>query len=383
MTRIKVLQMIDKPFLGGGQINLLSLAESLDSRRFDISVCTSGHGPLVDALEKKNIPHFCLSFGKRFRRKTLSDIAALLHTHRFDILHTHGGVAGFYGRLASRKSALPRIVVHTLHGIHYLHYRNILLKRLYIFQEKYLSRFTDAVIFVSESDQMKGTKLGLVPNDKQALIKNGIDYSAYELQAQRNPEDMVDQQSNNPPLVGCVARLHRQKGILYLLKAAGLIRLSFPEVKVWIVGGGPQKAKLDHLNKRLGVSSHVRILGERKDVPQLVSCFDVFVLPSLWEGLPYSLLEAAALSKPVVASDIDGVREIIRHGQTGLLVPPRKPRLLAEAVIQLLRDRDYASHLGRNLKAEVRKTFTLEQMVSQVQDLYLKLLAIPNDRIKG
>jgi glycosyltransferase involved in cell wall biosynthesis len=372
MTKIKVLQMIDKPFLGGGQINLLSLAASLDPERFDISVCTSGPGPLVDALQKRNIPHFFLSFNKRFRRKTIEDITDLFQTHRFDILHTHGGIAGFYGRLASRKRATPRVVVHTLHGIHYLHYRNILLRRLYEFQERYLARRTDAVIFVSEADQTKGTQRKLVPVEKQVLIKNGIDYSACELQARGRPEDLGGVQDIPGPLVGCIARLHRQKGIPYLLEAVEPIRRAFPDVKIWIVGGGPLKEKLERLNERLDVSSHVFFLGERQDVPQLVSCFDVFVLPSLWEGLPYSLLEAAALGKPVVASDIDGVRELIRHEETGLLVPPRKPELLADAVVRLLRDRDYALRLGQNLKADVRETYTLDRMVTQVQDLYLR-----------
>ena len=377
MKKIKVLQMIDKPFLGGGQLNLLSLAEFLDPQRFDVSVCTSGQGPLVDALQQKNVPHFSLSFSKRFRKRALDDIADLLQTHQFDILHTHGGIAGFYGRLARRKSSSPRIVIHTLHGIHYLHYRNRMAKRLYIFQERYLSRSTDAVIFVSEADQRKGSELRLVPNHKQVLIKNGIDYSAYELQARKNPEALEIDHAADHPLVGCVARLHRQKGISYLLEAVHSIRRSFPDLKVWIIGEGPQREKLDHLNKRLGLSSHVRFLGERKDVPQLVSCFDVFVLPSLWEGLPYSLLEAAALGKPVVASDIDGVRELIRHEHSGLLVPPRKPLLLADAVVRLLRDRDYALRLGQNLKADVRNTYTLDRMVSQVQDLYLTLLPKP------
>jgi len=375
MKKIKVLQMIDKPFLGGGQINLLSLAKSLDPQLFDISVCTSGQGPLVDALQRDNIPCFCLSFSKRLRRRTLDDIAALLRTHRFDLLHTHGGVAGFYGRLASRKESSPRIVVHTLHGIHYLYYRNILLKKLYVLQERYLSRYTDAVIFVSEADQMKGTRLRLVPPGKQVLIKNGIDFSEYELRAGKDQENMQNEKTIHYPLVGCVARLHRQKGIRYLLKAVDYMRRAFPEVKVWIVGGGPQKAKMDYLEKRLDLSSHVVFLGEREDVPQLVSQFDVFVLPSLWEGLPYSLLEAAALGKPVVASDIGGIREIIRHEQTGLLVPPRKPLFLSDAIVRLLRDRAFASRLGQNLKADVRVTYTLDQMVDQVQGLYLRLLS--------
>jgi glycosyltransferase involved in cell wall biosynthesis len=381
MKKIKVLQMIDRPFLGGGQINLLSLAESLDPHQFDVSVCTSGTGPLVDALQEKSIPHFLLPFSKRFRRKTIEDITALLQTHRFDILHTHGGIAGFYGRLASRKSDTPRVVVHTLHGIHYLHYRNIVLKTLFELQERYLARYTDAVIFVSEADLAKGNRRRLVPADKQILITNGIDYSACELQAQGKPEGMEGEQDIPRPLVGCIARLHRQKGIPYLLEAVDPIRRAFPDAKIWIVGGGPLKSKLESLNESLKVSSHVSFLGERPDVPQLVSCFDVFVLPSLWEGLPYSLLEAAALGKPVVATDIDGTRELIKHEQTGLLVPPREPLLLADAVVRLLSDWDYAARLGQNLKAAVRSTYTLDRMVAQVQDLYLKLLSLPFESI--
>jgi glycosyltransferase involved in cell wall biosynthesis len=375
MKKIKVLQMIDKPFLGGGQINLLSLADSLDPHQFDISVCTSGPGPLVDALKEKDISHFLVSFSKRFRRRIIDDIAALFRTHRFDILHTHGGIAGFYGRLACRSSDTPRVVVHTLHGIHYLHYRNLVLKRLYELQERYLARFTDAVIFVSKADQAKGSQRRLVPPEKQVLITNGIDYSACELRAQGKPEVLDSEQDIPRPLVGCVARLHRQKGIPHLLEAVDPIRRAFPDAGVWIVGGGPLKTQLERLSQRLEVAEHVSFLGERQDVLQLVSRFDVFVLPSLWEGLPYSLLEAAALGKPVVATDIDGVRELIEHERTGLLVPSREPVLLADATVRLLSDRDYASRLGQNLKAEVSANYTLDRMVSQVQDLYLRLLS--------
>jgi len=376
MNRIKVLQMIDRPFLGGGQINVLSLAETLPSQQFDVSVCTSGQGPLVDILQQKNIPHFFLPMSKRFRRRSLSDIASFLGAHRFDILHTHGGIAGFYGRMACRKRGSPRMIVHTLHGIHYLHYRNPLLKRLFILQERYLARRTDAVIFVSEADKKKGNRLHLVPEAKQVLIKNGIDYSACVNRAREIAADVTKDLSSPHPVVGSIARLHRQKGISYLLRAVNPICRVFPELKIWIIGGGPQKAKLERLGENLGVASHVHFFGERQDILQLMSCFDVFVLPSLWEGLPYSLLEAAAIGKPVVATDIDGVRELIQHEKTGLLVTPRQPEMLAEAIIRLLRDPDYASGLGQSLNAAVRSTYTLERMVSQVKDLYLRLLQV-------
>ncbi|MBN1222368.1 MAG: glycosyltransferase family 4 protein [Candidatus Aminicenantes bacterium] len=374
MKTKNVLELIDRPFLGGGQINLLSLAEGLDPKLFTVSVCTGEKGPLVDALKRQGIPHFPVFFSKRFRQKTVSDLVSLIQRHRFDVLHTHGGVAGLYGRLAVRRSGLSPVVVHTLHGIHYLHYRNFVLKHLFILQEKYLSRFTDAVIFVCDADRDKGRQWRLVPEDRQVVVKNGLDFSLYESEARKDPDGMLMDRDASNPIVGTIARLHRQKGISYLLKAAAIIRNDFPDLKVRIVGGGPLRSRLERLARSLGLYETVFFLGERKDVPSLLSRFDVFVLPSLWEGLPYSVLEAAALGKPVVATDVDGVRELIRHDETGLLVPPGKTGAMADAVKRLLDDRQYALQLGRNLRDDIRSRFTLDRMVSQVQDLYIRLL---------
>ena len=366
--------MIDKSFLGGGQINLLALAENLNPKIFEVSVCTGESGPLVDAFQSRGIPHFSVSFSKRFRPGNVIDLAALMQRHRIDIIHTHGGVAGLYGRLAARKCGISPVVVHTLHGIHYLHYRNILLKMLYIGQEKFLSRFTDAVVFVSEADLDKGKRWRLAPERKQVVIKNGIDFSVLRIQAGKEPSGLGSVRDYAFPLVGTVARLHRQKGVAYLLRAAVKIRQAFPALEIWIVGEGPLRSRLERLSASLGLETAIRFFGEREDVPQLLSCFDIFVLPSLWEGLPYSLLEAAALGKPVVAADVDGVRELVRHDETGLLVPRRNPDRLAEAVIHLLRSREKAAQLGLNLRADIQDRFTLKRMVSQVQALYLKLL---------
>lgn len=112
--------------------------------------------------------------------------------------------------------------------------------------------------------------------------------------------------------------------------------------------------------------------GEREDAIKWLSVFDVFVLPSLWEGLPYVLIEAAALGKPVVATDIDGVREVIESGETGILVPPGNPEALADGVIRLLQDKEYALKLGRQIE-QIPPRFTLSRMVAQIQDLYLRL----------
>lgn len=373
MRKIKVLQMIDRPFLGGGQINLLSLARFLNRETFDIAVCSRGGGPLADALREEGIPHYPIAFSKCFRKHIVKDLVSLLSSQNFDILHTHGGVAGFYGRWSARKCGHPLHVVHTLHGIHYLHYRNFFLKYLFIYLERQLSRFSAAVIFVSDADREMGRRFQLVPESKQVVIKNGIDFNVFEAEALRVEKTEGLEFDSSEPIVGTVARLHRQKGLPYLIKATGRIKEAIPDAKVWIIGGGSLFYKFQKLKKKLGLEDTIKLLGERKDVASLLSRFDVFVLPSLWEGLPYSLMEAAALAKPVVATEIAGVTELIKHGETGLLVPVMNSNQLAQSVIRLLREREFAARLGQNLKNSVRQQYTLSQMVQKTQDLYLRL----------
>lgn len=365
--------MIDQPFLGGGQINLLALARFLDREMFDVSVCSRGDGPFVHKLSEEGIPHFPVPFSKRIERGIVKDIASLINTHHFDILHTHGGVAGLFGRWSVRRCDRPPRVIHTLHGIHYLHYRNPLLKYLYVVLERRFSRFSDAVIFVSDADRERGRRFKLVPADKIVVIKNGINFEAFEAEASLDEGRNGLELDSSSPVIGTLARLHRQKGLPYLFHAARIIRESIPEASVWIVGGGPQFEELNRLGEKLDLKETVRLLGERADVAKILSRFDVFVLPSLWEGLPYSLLEAAALAKPVVATDIPGVQEIVKHDETGLLVPARDSEHLAQAVVQLLRDRERASRLGQNLKNATQSEFSLSQMLQKTQDLYLKL----------
>lgn len=374
MKTIKVLEMIDKSSLGGGQIHLLSLAKGLDRERFDVSVCSQGKGALTEELRILGIKHFPVGFRKRNWRQNVREIASVVGKQNPDLLHTHGGVAGLYGRWAARKSRMP-IIVHTLHGIHYLHYRNILFKRIYITLERYFSRFTDALIFVSEADRKSGQKHKLSAEKKMVTLKNGIEFDLYQQMEENAKQEKIKELGLEEfrPVIGSVARLHRQKGLTYLVRAARDISQVFPAVKIVVVGGGPLRKKLAAEARRLGVENRLSFVGERRDIPQILSVFDVFVLSSLWEGLPYVLMEAAALAKPVVATDVEGVREIIKPGKTGLLVPPKNPEDLARAVITLLQDPDHASTLGMNLKKEASGQFGLDRMLAEMESLYLKL----------
>ena len=371
MSRIKVLEMIDRSFLGGGQITLLSLVKGLDKDKFEVMAASGGGGPLVDELGKLGVPHIPIDVRKLSGPGAAGRIAAVLRGAAIDVLHTHGGIAGLYGRLAAKKAGIPA-VVHTLHGIHYLHYRNPLLKWAFIVLERRLSRFTDAVIFVSQADLRRGMKLRLAPAGKARLIRNGID-PAGMIPGFDRAAKKIELGSDGRPLIVAVSRLHRQKGLKYLLRAVPLIREGIPAVKVVIAGGGPLASKLASAVRRLRIGESASLLGEREDAREVLAAADVFVLPSLWEGLPYVLVEAAALGKPIVASDIDGVREVVRSGETGVLVPPRDPGSLAAALILLLMDQDLAGKLGERARRDIPSAFALERMVRETEALYLEV----------
>jgi glycosyltransferase involved in cell wall biosynthesis len=301
-------------------------------------------------------------------------IRRVLEENEIDILHTHGGIAGLLGRRASGKSKTPA-VVHTLHGIHYLHYRNKVLRYLYIRLERHLSRRTDAVIFVSEADLKEAERHKLAPEMKRILIKNGIDMTRFRETdiSEKVKKELKWRLNLSPPIVGTIARLHRQKGIIDLIRAAGQIHRGSPEAKIVVVGGGPLERALRVEAQKLGLERFFVMLGERTGARELLSMFDIFALPSLWEGLPLVLLEAAAMGKPIVATDIDGVREVIRDGETGLLVPPANPERLAEAILRLLQDKDLAHKLGENAKATIPPSFPLSKMIEETEQLYLRL----------
>lgn len=373
MIKIRIMEMIDKPSLGGGQTALLLLAGNLDRSRFEVAISSGGEGPLAEEARQKGITYIPVSLGKRLSLGPLKEITAVLREQKIDILHTHGGIAGLYGRSAAFRAGTPA-VVHTLHGIHYLHYRNPFLRRLYVLLERRYSRSTDRLILVCQSDLRQARKHRLAPEGKMTVILNGTDVRP-ELGA-----DDISRRKNElgwPPgrrVVGTVARLHRQKGVASLLRAAPRILSAFPEARTVVVGDGPQGGSLRREAQRLGLEGRFLFLGERKDAKALMALFDIFVLPSLWEGLPFVLVEAAALGKPVVATAVDGVPEILEDGKTGLLVRPGNPTALAEAVIRLLKDKEEARRLGETARKLVPPRFPLRRMVDQTQNLYLDVL---------
>jgi glycosyltransferase involved in cell wall biosynthesis len=372
MERLRVGQMIDRASLGGGQTALALLAENLDPELFEVTVFSAGGGPLVEEVRGRGLTHVAVPLSKTLSVGTVGRVAAALKENRIQILHTHGGIAGFYGRWGARRSGTA-VVVHTLHGIHYLHYRNPLLRRLHILQERILCRSTDALILVCQADLGLARKHSLCPVEKMFVIPNGLDLKPVGSAEKRREMRLKLGWDPEQPVIGTVARLHRQKGVVYLIRAAEKVLASLPGARIVVVGEGPLGRKLRHLAERMSLGDRLVFLGERRDAVELISVFDVFVLPSLWEGLPFVLVEAAALEKPIVATAVDGITEIIEDGKTGRLVPPGNAGELADAIIRLLQNREGAFRLAERARALVPARFPLRRMVEQTQNLYLEL----------
>ena len=177
-------------------------------------------------------------------------------------------------------------------------------------------------------------------------------------------------------MVGITARLSSVKGHIYLLRAISRIKAIYPDIQLFVVGSGRARyeKKLHHMCKKLNIERNVVFQPGMRNVYRALSVMDVFVLPSVQEGLGLSLLEALAMGLPVVASNVGGVYSVIQHEENGILVPPKDDKALAEAIARLLKNRDYAKALGERGKQTIEDKFTLDKMIDKVEKFYSRAL---------
>lgn len=365
-----ILLVIDRAFIGGGPQHVLDLAERLTARGLKVAVACEARGYLVDKLYYGKIPHHAVRLSANPSLRGLADLAKVIRASGAQVVHTHGGTAGFYGRLAARWVGDIR-TVHTYHGIHYLHDKRLRRRCLHRAIDRFLLRWTDEVICVAKSDRDLALREKLASPDHVSIIYNGIDLARFEMS---RAGVRRTGQRNDHFIVGTVGRLHVQKGQIYLLQAAALIHRAYPQVRFRIIGDGPLRETLATQSRALGVDGIVEFLGARNDVPAQLLQFDLFILPSLWEGLPYVLLEAMAAGLPIVTTDVDGVREMITDGREGIVVPSRNAHALAAAVIDLMGNSARRADLGVKGAQVVKERFSLDAMIEQIMKVYSRAM---------
>ena len=395
MRKIKLLYAITKLELGGAQKQLLSLISHLDKQRYIPSLITAPNGLLIkNALSIEDLRLTRLRFLERPINPlkdllTLCQIYSFIKKNKIDIVHTHSSKAGILGRWAA-VLARAKFIIHTVHGWSFNEYQNFFLRKIIICLERLTALITDKLIVVSEHDLQKGLDNHIGNRDKYRLIRYGIDYSEF-IKDDRNLREQLGIGVHDL-VVGMVSCFKPQKSPqdfirLTLLVNKILHRLYsvknrdsqnnpqfYNQVRFILVGDGILRKKIERLIFRFNLGRQVILTGWREDISRILSVMDIFVLTSLWEGLPISVLEAMVASLPVVATNTGGIAEVVREGKTGYLVLPGDMKTMAERVAFLLTDKDLRSQIGQNAKDHLVSDFFLENMVKNTEDLYQALI---------
>jgi glycosyltransferase involved in cell wall biosynthesis len=367
--KISVLEVIDDASMGGGQVHVLMLAKYLNRQLFDIRVACEPNGFLADELRKIEVDVLPVKMDNRFRFSTLREVVSLVRRASFNVIHTHGGTAGFWGRVAGIVSGHRPAFVHTYHGMHYLS-KDSKCPRWFKTIDRILLKYTSAVICVCSTDYKQGLMAGIVSKDKAILVPNGIEVQKF-CGPKRREELRAEFDVDESTIVfGNIGRLHVQKGHEYLLQAFNSVARLYPKTALWLIGDGELRGELTRLTKAFGLTNKVRFLGDRLDIPDLLAAIDVFVLPSLWEGQPISLIEAMISRKPVIASSVDGVADILTEGVNGLLVPPKDSQALADVMGKLIEDSALRSDLAEHAHKTVADGYTATSMAAKVGEIY-------------
>jgi glycosyltransferase involved in cell wall biosynthesis len=370
--RIRVLQLITSLDRGGAENHLLALLTHADRSAFEFEVAVlRGEGELVDVFRQADIAVHLLGARSRVDPFALQRLTSLLRDGRFDILHSHLFRADIFAGLAVGQSGdRAPLLVSTRHNddrfflnpfVGLVHYAVSARQDLIIAISDHIARFTVAR-GVRYPSRVRRVYHGIEPPVTRSLEREG----------RRIRQDLGI--GPDAFLVGNVGRLAVQKGQRHLIGAMPLLLERVPNAHAVIAGAGDLEEYLRDLALEVGVADRVHVLGPRRDVPELMHAMDVFVMPSIWEGFGLVLLESMAAGRPIVASRVATIPEVVLDGETGLLVPVGDPVALAEALAQLAHDPDAARAMGEAGRHRLRQQFSIDKMVGDTELLYYELL---------
>ncbi|MCX5698315.1 MAG: glycosyltransferase family 4 protein [Candidatus Omnitrophica bacterium] len=380
MFKINLLYVITKLELGGAQKQLLSLINNLDKKKYNIFLFTAKNGLLIK--EALSIAGLTLEKSKFLERliNPLKDVLALVEIYcfikknRIQIVHTHSSKAGILGRLAAKLAKTP-IIIHTVHGWSFNDYQPVSINYLYVFLEKICAAFTSKIIVVSRFDKDKGLKNLIGRKNQYVLIRYGLDARGFKDTRKRNEARKSLGLGDADLVVGMAACFKPQKAPLDFIELASLIKRDFPDTKFVLVGDGQLRKRIDARIKQLNLDGQVILTGWRNDIGLILTGLDVFVLTSLWEGLPIVVLEAMAAGAALVATDTGGIAEVVINGKGGYLVKPHDIRSMRNRLGELLNSVQKRDEFVRRSREAIgREEFLLSSMFKNTAELYSNLL---------
>lgn len=377
MNKISILFVIDGLEFGGGERTFLQLIDGLSQNQYSVYVATSPGAIFFELLAKKDIKLIPLNLKRRANPKTLFRLVKIIKENKIDIIHSQGARTDFYSRLAARLLKSKVRVVSTIAMPVKGYDVGVFRKGVYCFFDRFSERYVDRFIVISEALKKALIDNHKIPSQKIIKIYNGIELKEYR------PDDSdysfmkirkeygIDKDKF---LIGAIGRIVWQKGFEYLIDAVPRVTKQIAEAKYLIVGEGPLKDSLRAKSRKLDIEDKIIFAGFKSNIKEILSSIDILVIPSVREGFPMITLEAMAMAKPIIASDIDGIREQIDHNKDGLLIPPEDPGAMAEAIISLLDNKEKAKELGLSAKKKVEEKFSVEEMVKKTKAVYEELL---------
>jgi len=354
----------------GGTIQQLMLLFKNLPKRYKISFCciTRG-GPLLDRVRETGIEVFILKKKFKFDLSVIWVLYTLIKRENVDILHTFLFTSNFFARIAGIIAGVKIIISSE---------RNVdSWKRSYHkIIDRILEKFTDKVIVNSKAVEDFYKRAENVPSSKIIAIYNGIDIDEWD------PENINGETlrrrfniRKDRLVVGSIGQLKSAKGYQYYIEAAGIVLKRVPNVVFCLVGGGRERKGLEGIRDDLGLKERFIFMGEDIDIKPYFAMFDIFVCPSLREGHPNTLLEAMAMAKPIVATDVGGISETISDRETGLLVPSGNALSLAESIVYLIEHRDLAREMGLRARHHVKNHYSSKNMIESTEDIYKELVS--------
>ncbi len=356
----------------------------LDKKKYQVEILsgpqTGSEGSLIGEVRSRGIPlsifpHLLRQVNPYHDFVCLIKLIRFIRQGKYTIVHTHSSKAGILGRLAARLAGVP-IIIHTVHGWSFHTHMHPIVRNTYIFLERWIAHFTDRLIAVAEKDIEKGLDHGIGRREQYQLIRSAIPLDEFNLS--RVDRNNTRAELGIPPdvcILGNVGRFSAQKNPLDWVRVAGRVGRSLPGCRFLMVGDGPLRAEVKSALVKEGIMDRTILTGLRRDVPNLMAAMDVFLLTSLWEGLPRVIPQAMAMGLPVVANAVDGSSEAIIPGETGYLCPPGALDEMAGRCLELLSDPLKRQSMGLKGKEFASREFDVRQMVAQIDSVYQELLS--------
>lgn len=366
--KIKVLETIRQGKIGGGESHVLDLVEEMDKSLYEPVVLSYTEGPMIEKLRSMGITTYVIPTEMPFDVPKWPLVKQILEKEQIQLIHAHGTRALSNIYWAAGKLNLP--LVYTVHGWSFHPDQNPFTRFMRVASERFLSQRANVTICVSDNNLRDAIKEFQIPH--AAVIKYGIDLKKF------NPgntfKDIRQEFGIDPntTLVGYIVRITSQKDPFTFIRAIAEIPSSL-NVKFFVVGDGDLKQAMITLAKELNVSSRIIFSDFRQDIPDILNAVDIYCLPSLWEGLPIGLLEAMAMKKAIVATAVDGTKEVIKDQVNGLLVPPHSPIALAKALIRLTNNPDEVKSFGASAYQIMKEQFSASNMARKIERIYRNL----------